>query len=181
MQHKIIKLTLVLVVLFSLQTQAQTESKHPKMDKYYPPAPTLASPNTPENTEAPIIKQATGPVVETKPTPVVPEKKPAPAISSKVPPEAILKPSPVISSTVTPPLISQPVAPTVTPDTTTKETPVTAIEKPANVAPQPLPQQRVSIPPTDPYNPNRLGSSTKQYDTWEKNSDGAGSVTTHSK
>jgi hypothetical protein len=179
MQYKIIKLTLVLVVLFSLQSQAQSESKHPKMDKYYPPAPTLASPNTPENTEAPAIKPTTGPVVETKPTPVVPQEKPVPVITSTVAPEAISKPAPVTTSAIAPPVILQPVAPVATPDTTTKEAPVTAIEKPA--APQPQTQQRVSIPPTDPYNPNRLGSSTKQYDTWEKNSDGAGSVTTHSK
>lgn len=180
MQHKIIKLTLVLVVLFSLQSHAQvSESKHPKMDKYYPPAPTLAVPNNPQANDAPAIKPATGPVVETKPTPVVPEQKPAPVITSTVAPEAISKPSPVTGSPVTPAVISQPVVTAIAPDTTSKETPVVTVEKPVAAPPQPKPL--VSKPEAEPYNPNRLGSSTKEYDTWEKNNNGAGSVTTHSK
>jgi len=180
MQHKTIELILVFVVLFSLQIQAQSmePSKHPKMDKYYPPAPTLAVPNNPQ-TDAPVIKPATGPVVETKPTPVVPEAKPAPVITSTVAPEAISTPAPVSSSTVAPAVISQPVVTAITPDTTTKEPPVVTVEKPVVAPPQPKPL--VSKPTGEPYNPNRLGSSTKQYDTWEKNNDGAGSVTTHSK
>lgn len=181
MQHKIIKLILVFVVLFSLQTQAQNEpSKHPKMDKYYPPPPTLATPNQPQNTGAAVIKTNTAVVPETKPTPVVPEAKPAPVITSTVAPEAISKPSqvtsPVSTTTIAPPVISQPA---VTADTTTKETPVATVEKPVVAPPQPKPL--VSKQAGELYNPNRLGSSTKEYDTWEKNNNGAGSVTTHSK
>ncbi len=187
MQHKIIKLILVLVVLFSLQSHAQiTESKHPKMDKYYPPAPTLAVPNNPQTSGAPAIKPANGPVVESKPTPVIPETKPAPVvpepapvITSTVAPEDISKPSSVTTSTVAPPVISQPVVTAVATDTTTKQPPVVTIEKPVVAPTQPKPL--VSKPEAEPYNPNRLGSSTKEYDTWEKNNNGAGSVTTHSK
>ncbi len=181
MQHKIIKLIFVFVALFSLQIHAQTDepSKHPKMDKYYPPAPTLTYPNNPQTTQAPAIQPATGPVVETKPTPVVPEAKPAPVITSTVAPEVISKPSSVTTSTVAPPVISQPVVTAAAPDTTTKETPVVTVEKPLVAPPQPKPL--VSKQTGDLYNPNRLGSSTKEYDTWEKNNDGAGSVTTHSK
>ncbi|MGN6531558.1 MAG: hypothetical protein ACTHK0_07380 [Ginsengibacter sp.] len=181
MHHKIIKLTLVFVVLFSLQIHAQTteQSKHPKMDKYYPPAPTLTYPNNPQTTQAPALDPANGPVFETKPSPVVSETKPAPVITSTVAPEPISKPSSVTTSTVAPPVISQPAVTAVTPDTTTKETPVVTVEKPVIAQPQPKPL--VSKPTGEPYNPNRLGSSTKEYDTWEKNSDGAGSVTTHSK
>ena len=36
-------------------------------------------------------------------------------------------------------------------------------------------------PPSPPYIDTRLGSSTKAYDTWEKNNNGAGSVTTSPK
>jgi len=180
MQHKIIKLILVFVVLSSLQIHAQDiePSKHPKMDKYYPPPPTLAVPKNSE-TDAPAIKTATGPVVETKPTPIVPEAKPAPVITSTVAPEAISKPTSTTNSTVAPPVISQPVVAAVIPDTTTKEAPVVTVEKPVVAPPQPKPL--VSKPVGEPYNPNRLGSSTKEYDTWEKNNNGAGSVTTHSK
>ena len=180
MQHKTIKLILVFVVLFSLQIHAQDiePSKHPKMDKYYPPAPNLAIPKNPQ-TDAPAIKPATGPVVETKPTPIVPETKPAPVITSTVVPETISKPAATTNSAVTPPVISQPVVTAVTPDTTTKEPPVVTVEKPVVAPPQPKPL--VSKQVGEPYNPNRLGSSTKEYDTWEKNNNGAGSVTTHSK
>jgi hypothetical protein len=180
MQHKIITLILVFVVLFSLQIHAQDiePSKHPKMDKYYPPAPNLAVPKNPQ-TDTPAMKPATGPVVETKPTPIVPETKPAPVITSTVAPEAISKPAPATNSTVSSPVISQPVVTAVTPDTTTKEAPVVTVEKPV-VAPAP-PKPLVSKQVGEPYNPNRLGSSTKEYDTWEKNNNGAGSVTTHSK
>jgi hypothetical protein len=183
MQHKIIKLILVFVILFSLQVDAQNteDSKHPKMDKYYPPAPTLSLPKNPQTTEAPAIKPNTEVAPEPTPDPVIPEAKPAPVITSTVAPEPISKPSPVTTptSTIVPPVISQPVASVIPVDTTTKETPVATVEKPVEAPPQPKPL--VSKPVGEPYNPNRLGSSTKEYDTWEKNNDGAGSVTTHSK
>lgn len=60
-------------------------------------------------------------------------------------------------------------------------TDTTAINKPANTI-VPVPVQKVKISPAAiPYNLNRLGSSTPAYDTWEKNNNGAGSVTTSPK
>jgi hypothetical protein len=58
----------------------------------------------------------------------------------------------------------------------------TAINKPSTVV-VPPPAQKVYTPPppSPPLMDTRLGSSTKQYDTWEKNNNGAGSVTTSPK
>ncbi len=49
--------------------------------------------------------------------------------------------------------------------------------------PQQQPQQQVQARPEQKgiYSDTRLGSSTKQYDTYEKNNNGAGSVTTSPK
>jgi hypothetical protein len=58
----------------------------------------------------------------------------------------------------------------------------TIINQPATVT-QTIPVQK-AIPqqvPSEIYRDTRLGSSTPQYDTWKKNNNGAGSVTTHSK
>jgi hypothetical protein len=76
----------------------------------------------------------------------------------------------VISSATTP-------TETVKPAITT----TTSINKPTIVTPN-IPTQKISSqPPPPPYRDTRLGSSTKQYDTWEKNNNGAGSVTTSPK
>jgi len=63
-------------------------------------------------------------------------------------------------------------------------TTTTSINKTTTVTVQ-APAQKIQVqptqPPPSPYMDTRLGSSTKQYDTWEKNNNGAGSVTTSPK
>ncbi len=53
----------------------------------------------------------------------------------------------------------------------------------ANVTPESKPQQPVQTAPVKKpiYSETRLGSSSKQYDTYEKNNNGAGAVTTSPK
>ena len=168
MQHKIIKLILSLFIFFPLASFSQTtESEHPKMDKYYPRPPdekpianpvTSAQPvmtNTPSvnnnNTIQPNTVQAPKPAEQ----PAEPPMETTPALTST--PVMVEKPKIGVNST-------------------------TSIEKPVMVT-QTIPVQK-ALPqsaPAEIYMGNRLGSSTPQYDTWEKNDDGAGSVTTHSK
>jgi len=90
----------------------------------------------------------------------VPETKPAPAVVT-VP--AVTAPAVVTSpaAVVTAPVVNKPVT-----DTTRDP-----IQK--KVQTQPVPGH--------PYRDTRLGSSTSAYDTYEKNNNGAGSVTTSPK
>jgi hypothetical protein len=44
-----------------------------------------------------------------------------------------------------------------------------------------VPAKAQTQAPSTPYNDTRLGSSSPLYDTWEKNNNGAGSVTTSPK
>ena len=179
MQHKIIKLTLTFVLLCSLQGFSQTteKSEHPLLDKYYP-----------RNTDTP--KAATtqiNPEPETKPAPtitntVVPATPTAPAITTTVAPA--VPTAPVMPATAEPAEVPTGISSVTTPTVTAQPamtTATTTINKPTMVAPK-IPTQKISSqPPPPPYRDTRLGSSTKQYDTWEKNSNGAGSVTTSPK
>ena len=178
MQHKIIKLTLTFVLLFSLRgfSQVTEKSEHPLLDKYYP-----------RNTDTPktVITQI-NPEAETKPAPaptttttVVPATPTAPTITTTVVPAEPIAPVTTEPADV-PTVISSATAPTETAKPAMTTT-TTTINKPTIVAPK-IPTQRISSqPPPSPYRDTRLGSSTKQYDTWEKNSNGAGSVTTSPK
>ena len=164
MQNKVLKLSVIFLVLFSLRGFAQDteKSEHPLLDKYYPQKkavdtnkaistqinPVTAAKPLPENKLAPVARPApdTKVISDTKPAPAEPEMKPVPAVSQT-------KPVPPVTDT-------------------------TAVNKPtipAVVAPV---QKKPAAPP---YNENRLGSSTPQYDTWEKNNNGAGAVTTSPK
>jgi hypothetical protein len=79
---------------------------------------------------------------------------------------------PVTTTSVvtTPPVVTLPPPVATTPTTTTVTAQVAA---PAKVQTKP--------PPPSPYLDTRTGSSTPQYDTWDKNNNGAGSVTTSPK
>ena len=92
MQHKIIKLTLTFVILFSLQgfSQATEKSEHPLLDKYYP-----------RNTDTPKTV-----ITQINPEP---ETKPAPTITSTVVPAAPM--APAVTTTVAPALPTAPVMP----------------------------------------------------------------------
>ena len=168
MVYNIIKLTISLFIFFPLAGFSQTtESEHPKMDKYYPRPPE----------EKPI----TNPVTTAQP---VMTNTPSVNNNNTVQPNTVQAPKPA-EQPAEPPMET---APAVTSTPVTVETPklgvnnTTNIEQPATVT-QTTPVQRVvpQSPPSEIYNGTRLGSSSPQYDTWKKNDDGAGSVTTHSK
>ena len=179
MKPKIIKLSIVFALLFSLQgfSQSTDSSKHPLLDKYYPQL------KDNDNNPAPAPQINTAPVVRTEPVappvakPVVPQAKPVVVAPVAVPEPAVeAAPEPVttrassITTDAAPEVITTPAAGAVV------TTP--SITKPAPAAtPKPV-KPLVSQPTVPAYRDTRLGSSTKQYDTWEKNNNGAGSVTT---
>jgi outer membrane biosynthesis protein TonB len=167
MQNKTLKLLVTFLVLFSLQGFSQTteNSTHPLLDKYYPQKKAADTNKTVTTQINPV--PVTKPLTETKP---VPATKPVPETQ----PIAETKPGP--ETTETKPVSETKPIPAVT-DTT-------AINKPTNTlipVPVPVPKKVQTRPATAPYNENRLGSSSPQYDTWEKNNNGAGSVTTSPK
>jgi hypothetical protein len=161
-------LLVIFVLLFSLQGFSQTAEKslHPLLDKYYP---------RPEPTD-------TNRAVSTQIKPVS-ETKPATAVKT------------IPGLTTTPSLTATPVETTSPADTTTQSvstvpgmattptlTSTTSVNKPTTVTAVPVQKKVQTQPaPTSSYTDTRLGSSTKSYDTWEKNSNGAGSVTTSPK
>jgi hypothetical protein len=157
MRNKFIKLLVILILLFSLQGFSQTteKSKHPLLDKYYPQI---------QNTDT--IKAVT---TQIKP---VPETKSTPVVTSTTVPAVTTAPAMTTTTTMT-------TSPAVT--TTPALTTTTTINKPTTVTAQ-TPVQKVQTQPVPPPSMDyRLGSSTKQYDTWEKNNNGAGAVTTSPK
>lgn len=168
MQNKIIKLLAIFVILFSLHGFSQTteKSSHPLLDKYYPRKQNVDTNKTAPTQVNPIPETTTQPTVTTQP--------PA-TITTTVPSETK---GPVISTTT--PLTTNPI---VTP--TPVATPVPVVEKPDTIAAKIPPAQKIirpqSAPPPPPYMDTRLGSSSKLYDTWEKNNNGAGAVTTSPK
>ena len=181
MQHKLICLTGVLLIFFSIPGFGQdsaTRSAHPKMDKYYPrPQKTQILDNNSETyTPAkPVTPSSPAPVTRSTPAPANTVVNPAPAVKSTIPApaEPQIETGPAVTSTpVT-------VAPTNTavnsPDSVSAPATVTVTAPPPKTIPKP------SAPPAPPYIDTRLGSSAPQYDTWEKNNNGAGSVTTQSK
>lgn len=168
MQPKIIKLIIALFVFFPAYSFAQTtESEHPKMDKYYPRPPEEKPIANPVTTEQPVMTNT-----------------PAVTNNNTVQPNTVQAPKPV-EQPAAPPMETAP-AVTSTPVTVempkTGVTDTTTINQPKMVT-QTLPVQKALpiSPPKEIYMDTRLGSSSPQYDTWERNSDGAGSVTTHSK
>ena len=188
MQRKVIWIISSLLVVFSLKGLSQTtnppKSLHPKMDKYYPrpqntqvlnnnadTSAVVPSPATPVRQSSPVPSVTTAPVSQNTVINHAPEVKPdlpAPA-ESETPP--------------TQPVTATPV--NLTPSNTTVNNSST-VTKPAAVAVN-KPVQPVTAPQTSNYvDPaslftTRLGSSAPQYDTWKKNDNGAGSVTTQSK
>jgi len=159
MQTKVTKLLVTFIALFSLQGFSQTatpKSKRPKMDAYYPPKPGA-------DTNKTVTSEPKQPLA----TPVATQTN-TPAVTSV--------PLTTTSSDTT--SSANTTAPVVTPPPPVAATPATAavtaqIPAPAKVQTKP--------PPPSPYLDTRTGSSTPQYDTWDKNNNGAGSVTTSPK
>jgi hypothetical protein len=160
----------MLLVFFSLQGFSQStntfpedKSDHPLLDKYYPqpkekaPGKVTPPPAVPSAVNPlPTTQAPAKPVVIAAPAPVAnPEVETAPASKAEALP--VQGSAPTMSSATIPVTANTPAA------------------TPKAVAPV------ADKVPTPPFNPNRLGSSTKKYDTWEKNNNGAGSVTTSPK
>ena len=169
MRISIVKLFITaFVILFSLKGFSQTTSKsnHPLLDKYYPQKQTDTVKNIPpqinptpvtENSAAPQTPSLSPPVAETKTVTGITTAKENNSVSGTTL-ISNTKPALVATDTIA---ISKPVNVTITAPVQKKIQPVT--------------------PVSPPYNDNRLGSSTPAYDTWEKNNNGAGSVTTSPK
>ncbi len=198
MRNKILSLSIAFTALFSYHSYSQTtkDTDHPLLDKYYP----RAKVDTPkaviaETKPLPQINKASEikPDVKTSQAPVATDKIAInkPITTTLPPPETKLSSETIPASTLTdttainkpgniiaPPtqLISQiplPVAADTTASIKPVDTPITV--------PVPAQQKVVAKPSETPYMDTRLGSSTQAYDTWKKNNNGAGSVTTSAK
>ncbi len=183
-----IRLLFTFVVLFSLRGFSQTDqSDHPLLDKYYP--------QPKKDTSKAIVKENQPPSPKPDVFPAAPVAKQSPTILPPVTKTVIAEEinTQAVTNTPTQPSITStkntntaPLAtvtslekpqPVIKSDTATvvKPSPIVTVKAPVKEVLQP----RSPAPP--PYMDTRLGSSTKQYDTYEKNSNGAGSVTTSPK
>ena len=199
MRNKCVKLLVAFILLFCFNgfTQNTEKSLHPLLDKYYPraetdtnkavtnqiqplpPKPAPAVTSVPVVTTAPAMTATPPPVLTTTVTNVTP-----PASVTTAPATSTALPAVTGTPTLTPPdttttaVTGVTTEPTATPAVTT----TTSVNRTTTVTVQTPPVQKMpSQPPPPPYMDTRLGSSTKQYDTWEKNNNGAGSVTTSPK
>jgi len=157
MQNKLIPLLLLLTVFFSLQgfSQAAEPSEHPLLDKYYPRAPVVDT-NKTVGTQISSSSQT----------------KTVSSTSINTGPKRLVVTTTVADTTTR----SAETIPSITTKPTITST--TAVNTPTTIA------RIVSVPkapPSQPYVDTRLGSSTPQYDTWDKNANGAGAVTTSPK
>lgn len=163
MKIKILMLLAAFFVFLSFNGVSQTTetSKHPLLDKYYPqPKNVDTVKNIPPQSKTVIVNSQ------------LPEKKPVAVISDT---------STINKSAITPVKTTQPIPGTeLVHESVLTDT--TAINKSNNVAvPAPVQNSVHPRPAPQPYRGNRLGSSSRLYDTWEKNNNGAGSVTTRPK
>jgi hypothetical protein len=180
MQNRIITLLIIFVVLFSIQGFSQTteKSEHPLLDKYYPQ-------KQHDDTNKTIANQIK-PVFQTKPPSVtnIAGLKTKPVVTTTTIPANTSTTIPGVTTT-TVPSVTTTSSVTTTPDVTTIQVSATTpiVNKQDTVTVRIPVQEKVQPQrtPTHPYIDTRLGSSTQQYDTWEKNSNGAGSVTTSPK
>ncbi len=154
------------LISFSALAQTTEKSSHPKLDALFPHSKnTTATSNIPDSTRS-------------SPTNIVTDNS---AITSgkitnttSTPAANIVTDNNTISSEKIPGNTSAPVTDVAT-DNNIKPT--------GTVTYQTAPQQQVQARPAQRgiYNDNRLGSSTEQYNTYEKNDNGAGAVTTRPK
>lgn len=188
MKNKMLVLLGIFVVLFSFRTFSQSAdtSKSPLLDKYYPQAKQAPVVQAPVTRPVPEIKQSPAvpnPVVTTTPVAVAP-KPAAPSSSTRV--AAAVDTTTIVRSESAD--ISLPQASVALPVTVAPEikpvvaaTDSVAAVKPVVSSGKPLVPKVQSSQPTKRYSPTRLGSSSPLYDTYEKNNNGAGSVTTGAK
>ena len=183
-----IRLFFTFVVLFSLRGFSQTDqSGHPLLDKYYP--------QPKKDTSKAIVKENQPPAPKPEVFPTAPIAKKSPPVSPPVTKPIVAEKinTPAVTNTPTPTAITSTQNVNTTPlaTVTSLEKSQTVIKSDTSVVVKPSPIAIVKSPvkenvqprsPTPPlYMDTRLGSSTKQYDTYEKNNNGAGSVTTSPK
>jgi hypothetical protein len=172
MQTKIVTVVFVLFLLFSFRgfSQSTEKSLHPLLDKYYP------QPEAPDTNKA-----VTSQIKSSSQANLSPGGKTIPAKTST--PAFIPTAVTVFADTTGPePTTTQSVTtiPSMTPAPVLTST--SSVNKPTTVtADIPTPKKIQAQPPQSAPIDMRLGSSTKQYDTWQKNNNGAGSVTTSPK
>jgi hypothetical protein len=177
MLRKLFLLMGVLLIIFSIQSFGQDstiKSLHPKMDKYYPRPQKQVVREFPVPTK-PVTQASSAPVMANGPVSNDNLVSPAP----KVEPNA---PAPVEPQIETAPAMTS--TPVTVENSNTNLNPSNTVTTPSAVtvtAPAPKVVPKPKTPPPPPYMDTRLGSSSPQYNTWEKNNNGAGSVTTNSK
>jgi len=162
------KITFTLLAILALSAACQdsraqdsSASSHPLLDKYYP------QPQQPVNT-APPTQRTTSLAPSSRTQAPVNNSPVSKNIPSLPPTNTDPGPEPTTAATHA-----------ITTDSTTLTTaPVTGTiaSKPVPVARQAPVQQNKSYDPNSLYD-TRLGSSSPLYDTYEKNSNGAGTVT----
>lgn len=177
--QKLVLLFGIFFTVVSSQTFGQDstiKSVHPKMDKYYPrpqeapklnnEAATPASPALPSQRTPTIINQPSTNNTVVSPSPsIVPNEQ-----ATEMP---AIEAGPAVTNT---PVTVQP--------SDTKLNASNSVTAPPSVTvtvPAPKVISKPKAPPEPPYMDTRLGSSSPQYNTWEKNNNGAGSVTTNPK
>jgi hypothetical protein len=179
MARKLILLFGILFTVVSLESFGQDstiKSAHPKMDKYYPRPQEAPKINNEVTTPAsPVLPSQQSPAITTQPSTNNTVVSPSPSI---VPNEQVTE---MPSIEAGPAVTSTPV--TVQPSDTklNSSSSVTAPPVVTATAPAPKVTPKPKAPPEPPYMDTRLGSSSPQFYTWEKNNNGAGSVTTSPK
>lgn len=183
MQPKLILIFASILALISIQVRSQkidtVKSVHPKMDKFYPqPVKTrviYAADSNSTTPTRPVTNVQAAPLITNSPTNQNTVVNPAPQVKPNTPAPVEPQTTPAVTSS---PVAVQPSNTTVNNSTTvTTPAPVT-VNKP--VLPKPVAPASHYVDPASLFT-TRLGSSSPQYDTWEKNNNGAGAVTTHSK
>ncbi len=185
MPYKIMKrLVATCLLLFSLQGFSQTpdKSEHPLLDKYYPQQKKFIDTNKVISAQIkPVTEVKISPAIKTVSAPKLPVINPAVTVAPVVmpaPAEAIA--TPVVNTPVETTTPSVTNLPAVT--TTSAITNAPVVNRPVIVIPPNPVQKKVQPQHKDPpYIDTRLGSSSPLYDTYEKNANGTGSVTTSPK
>ena len=185
MQVKRILILCSVFALISIGANSQVidtvKSVHPKMDKYYPqPIKTrvlYAADSNSRSPAKPVTQVQRAPQMSTAPVTQNTVVNPAPAVKVNTPPpiEVETPAAPAVTST---PVTVEPSNTTVNNSNTVTMPAAVIVNK--SVQPKPAPQGSPYIDPASLFT-TRLGSSAPQYDTWEKNNNGSGSVTTQSK
>jgi len=177
MQKKIPGFLITLALLFSSNVFSQTaeKSNHPLLDKYYPGAKKDTSKTMP------MPNQVTG----IKPEPAITGQSVINKSTNATVKAAEVKALPVVTDTATDNKSDNKVIPLAQGNLKSEIKPVTAVTDTTLSKSNPILQVTVQKvqpkSPSTPYIDTRLGSSTPQYDTWQKNNNGAGSVTTSPK